>query len=550
MRDHKTVVQKPFVHMGSILVRLKTGNFAAFGRGANGLMNKISVWVLLVLTLWALPLMPVNAQDNAANVRQFSNAEFVNGAVSLDTKGAIRTVLNATLAATENELFAVDENGVPAQFNIFFFGFDVYRDLVTVGNNDSNVTGVIGLDKFGGVHNFRVNIAPGLIPTGPGLTVTSPNSTNPQFDYQADVAVFNQNNPDNLITLPYFPFEIPIETENDGIARDIELAVDWRQATNAFQGFYLLDAFAGVHYVNNAEVLDFLNQNTGQAGNDLFRSIFGFRPLYNSDYAGVDSDGNVQTKAAPFFQFSGGTGLPIAKDLEVMSRFEEVTTPMVADSQSRAALAASNNLDEASLFQGIEISEDRLDPSKFNFTTSVAVTSGYAILDGFGAVHAMVEDEDGNPIPAPWENVETGGADPSVDAPYFANPPFDDGNDFNIAIDIELMPNGQGYCLLTRLGEVFVVNAVGTSAEDNFAIVGIEENLPIFGFDAARDLELVANDEGKIIGMYVVDRFGTIHRVGEVPRLPGDVLYFRGGFAHDLELSPYRGLITAPSVDQ
>lgn len=550
MRDCKAVakpVAKPMVRcMGNNQIGLKKRNVQAFGRGANGLMNKMFVSILLVLVIGFLPGLAVNAQ-NAANVRQFSNASLVNGAVTLDTKGTIRTVLDQSLTFTSNELFAVDQNGVPTQFNMFYFGFDVYRDMETVGNNDGNLTGILGLDKFGGIHKYRVTTAPGRVPTTAGVSLTSPFSTNPEFDYQSDVAVFNVENPASPVSLPYFPFEIAIETPNDGVARDLELAVDFRQATNGFQGYYMLDAFAGVHYINNAEVLDFLNRNPGQAGNNLFRDIFGFRPSYTSDYAGKDANGNTVTKAAPYFMFDGGTGFPIAKDLEVLVRFDKITTPSVADSQTRSELAATNGIDETKMFEKIAISDSRLSVANPDYASEAAVTSGYAILDGYGAVHAMLEDASGNPIPAPWENADTGGADPSVDAPYFANPPFDDGNDFNIAIDIEMMPNGQGFCMLTRLGEVFVVNAVGTSAADNFTQVGLEENLPIFGFDAARNLELVANAEGKIVGMYVVDRFGTIHRVGQVPRLPGNSLYFRGGFAEDLELSPKPRPITAPS---
>ena len=36
---------------------------------------------------------------------------------------------------------------------------------------------------------------------------------------------------------------------------------DWRTVTHAFQRYYILDAFAGVHYVNNAEILAMLSRN-------------------------------------------------------------------------------------------------------------------------------------------------------------------------------------------------------------------------------------------------------------------------------------------------
>ena len=460
----------------------------------------------------------------------FFDGTSVDGAVSLDTTGVIRTAAAPGLSRGENPLFQVDANGVPTQFDIFYLGFDAYRDLEVTADGSDNLTGIIALDKYAGVHTY---------------TVTGPN-----VDYRSQIASYNAANPDKAVPIPYFPFNVNIDNPNDGIGRDLELAVDWRPTTNAFQGFYILDAFGGVHYTTNPKVLRMLEDNPGQAGINKFFSIFGFKPIYLNDYAGVDGAGSVQTKPAPYFFFGGDSGgLPIAKDLEVMVRFETLTTPTVADSLNREALAAAEGIDDhTDLFQPIAINPDRLDYTKPIYAPNVAVTDGYAILDGYGAVHTILEDKTGNPIPAPWENAQTGLLDPSVDAPYFANPPLlGDGDDFNIAVDIEIMPNGQGYCLLTRLGEVFVVNAVGKTSADNFVTPGIEARIPIFGFDAARDLKLVSNGEGKIVGMYVVDRFGTVHRAGNVPRLPSSVLYFPNGYANDLELSPYSRPITGPS---
>ena len=122
--------------------------------------------------------------------------------------------------------------------------------------------------------------------------------------------------------------------------------------------------------------------------------------------------------------------------------------------------------------------------------------------------------------------------DPSVNAPYFF--PVD------VAVDLEIFPNGAGFALLTRLGEVFIVNTPGTQTEDNFVVPGMEKRLPFFGFDAARNLVLVPDKEGKIAGMYVVDRFGTVHAAGQAPSMPSQILYFVNGYSQDLEISPRR----------
>jgi len=321
----------------------------------------------------------------------------------------------------------------------------------------------------------------------------------------------------------------------------------------------MLDAFAGIHYVNNAEVLAFLyrpenrdvlvprlTNSLGQpivqepVGHLKFHEIFGFKPKYVQDYVGTNPTiQDLEARAqAPYFY-----GLPIARDLEVMVTFRGITAPsgedLITDSLRRNQKAIDEGIDVNTLFQPIAMNPDRANPSSPNFAPAVAQTCGYAILDGFGGVHTLLEDADQNPIPAPWETIETGMIDPSVNAPYFF--PVD------LAVDIEIFPNGAGFALLTRVGQVFVVNAPGTTAADNFVVPGMEKRLPFFGFDAARDLTLVSNKEGKIAGMYVVDRFGTVHAAGQAPSLPSEILYFVNGYSQDLEISPYGRPVTAAS---
>ena len=141
---------------------------------------------------------------------------------------------------------------------------DAYRDL-KAPNDDADGRDGVGQVR-GGASLF------GDPRESPDQRVFNP----PRIDYFADVSNYNAGHPGSPVFLPYFggydsngnfqglDLDIFGITQfrggDNAIARDIEVAVDWHPATNAFQGYYLLDAFAGVHYVNNAEVLAFLDR--------------------------------------------------------------------------------------------------------------------------------------------------------------------------------------------------------------------------------------------------------------------------------------------------
>ncbi|MGC9328875.1 MAG: hypothetical protein ACP5I1_14665, partial [Candidatus Hinthialibacter sp.] len=505
---------------------------------------------------------PAGVMDGAgANIVNLPKTGLIDGALGADTRGLLRSVHDASQGAGLNGLYEVDANNVPTNLSLFYLGFDAIRDMETAANDKGVLTGVMALDKYAVVHSYSVE-DPGETVSGPGVP-----SNPPRIDYAAEVSRYNAANPSDPVVLPFFGgfdengvFQgldlnmlgyTDFTGADNGIARDIELAVDWRTTTNAFQGYYLLDAFAGIHYINNPEVIHFLKDPANEdvlatlqtdsngapvvrepIGYQKFHEIFGFKPKYSSNYVGVDpSDDDLYERApAPYFY-----GLPIARDLEVMSRFVPITSPssvgLVEDSVNRNQAAIDLGIDTSNLFTPIVMDEERAHPSSPKFGPQVAITSGYAILDAFGGVHTLMEDQDGNPIPAPWETVETGSIAPDANAPYFYA--------LDLAVDMEIYPNGNGFALLTRLGEVFIVNGNGTTEADNFAMLGMTDDLPFFGFDAARDLTLVPNAEGKISGMYVVDRFGTVHAAGQVPELPSQVLFFPSGYALDLEVSPY-----------
>ena len=544
----------------------------AFRRTSGGSPQALAYdWVVMKFgNAWPIgfgPETPGGRFDSGGSQSANLNPELVDGAIGFDSMGLAKTVSDPSLPIGLNKIFEVDRNGMPVTLSLFYLGFDSMRDIETVANSKGRLTGIYALDKFSGTHSLAVQ-GPGNIVTGPslgsaliepGIGVSTP-SNGPQVDYFNSVLEFNSTRAQaDQVGLPYFPFTLTdiapsslgFAGGDDAIARDLEIAVDWRQTTYGFQGLYVLDAFGGVHYINNGDLLAVYQKNTAQtklsqvqnysgqtpttlplstAGIDQFQNIVGFKPVYLEDYAGTDA---AFKKTAPYFP-----NFPVARDLEVISDFVDMDQALVDDSNSRSAIATGSGVDVSKLFSPIAIPSERLNVASTNFTERVLVTKGYAVLDAFGAVHTMVE-EGGVPVPAPWENAANGLMDASVDAPYF---------NFNIAVDLEIFPNGQGYALLTRLGAIEIVNSIGTTMADNFVDPTILDNQPFFGFDLARDLTLVGNDEGKIVGVYMLDRFGTVHKYGEVPALPGSSLFLPTGpsgdlkkwQALDLEFSPFQ----------
>ena len=520
----------------------------------------IRTYSKIVVSMVCLCLFAAATQAADKNVFESSYPNLVNGAIGVDTLGHFRTTHDSSVNVTGNKLYSVDKDGIPVQFydpaNPFFLGFDAYRNLASVADPEGNLIGFMGLDKYAAVHTFTI--------------------TGPSFNYIEGLADYNANQADAKakVYLPFFGgfidgafvgLDLDVLKINEltggdnAIARDIEVAVDWRSATNAFQGYYILDVFGGVHYINNPEILGLFQKDGirdathavvvtsgGEAivkepvAYQKFFDIFNFRARYMADYVGVSpTDQDIIERAAPPYW----PGLPIARDLAVMVRYEKMTAPGATEDLVSKGIKSENeakslgiDTSKSKLFTPIAINPNRNNISYAEFTPEVPITNGYAILDGFGGLHTLIEDAAGNPIPAPWENRLTGAMDPSVDAPWFSG--------FDLAVSVKIMANNGGYCLLTRTGEVYVVNAVGKTAEDNFVKPGIEKDLPSFGFDAARELNLVSNAEGKIVGMYVLDRYGTIHKAGDVPELPSRILYFPDGNASSLELSPYVHPIT------
>lgn len=482
----------------------------------------------------------------------------LDGVLSLNGFGGVSTVHDSVAGNSFfNELYTglrtprqiVPTTGESYSALPFWVGFDIAKDVDAVADASSTLNGIIGVNGFGQLSTYP------LPPAGEG---ESPTAAGPHYNYFGDVQAFNSRQlngaaaessiaggtqRDVTVILPYFFFDI---------VRDVEVATDWRQATNSWQGTYLLDGFGGVHYINDGEVLAMMKRagrdtaNTGTVqgqtlGTELFYNIFGFRPIYTQDYRGAGNPAGP----APYF------GFDIARDLEIAVRWTQISTVNVSDSISKAALAATRGISDAQLSTPITLPASRADHTNPNYGANVAITTGYYILDGNGAVHSLIEDKNGNPVPAAWEDPATGNyaSDLTESIPWFG---------FDIAEDLEILPNQNGFALLNSFGSVFILpghdttngtplklsDVVKTSAFFNNDPMGA---VPFFGFDVARGLTLVEDANGMVTGFYVIDAFGEVHSAGEAAPISTDKLpTFTFDIARDVEISPYYRPITGP----
>jgi len=135
-------------------------------------------------------------------------------------------------------------------------------------------------------------------------------------------------------------------------------------------------------------------------------------------------------------------------------------------------------------------------PKKFLPSPTPTPIPAWFVLDGFGGIHSS------NPA-----------VKPSV-LPYFA--PFD------IVRDIEPDPQGRGWYMLDGYG------GIHTYPYD----LPKPQGLPNFGFDIARNLEVVQTDAG--LQFYLLDGYGVIHSTD--PNFSrGDLPWFGKDWARDLE---------------
>ncbi|MFH1740770.1 MAG: hypothetical protein ABIH23_17315 [bacterium] len=533
--------------------------------------------LVLVVAISLVDLSVYGAGETVTPSGSFPGPNSLDGVAMMEAYGGIGLTRDANGPAFFDSLWQFQRtpsNESPLAFP-FYVGFDAQRDIDLIADPTDKIVGAVVTDGFGGVHTY--------VPAGAA-----------EPDYHSAFAAYNASNDPDL-GLPYFfPWDV---------VRDLELAPDWRTATNAFQGYYLMDGFGGVHYVNDPQVIAMIQReadavgagtrtpsNARLAGTEDFFSVFGFRPVYRRHYVPdynvflqnyTPTPGDTRDKKKVWDYLSqapwGPSAMPtapdhtysyFAKDLEVSVRFVTISAPHVANSLARKGTASSLGLAEASLTTPITIPASRAQISNTDYGRDVAVTNGYYILSAYGIVHSMLEDGKGNPIPAPWEDPKTGLFDKRVNAPYFG---------FEAAEDLELFPSGLGFALLTSYGQVYLASAPGAKTSDSFDLASFSDEdpsdlAPYFGFDIARGLKLVTYVDrqnygldktgdgkvdpadpkhGKIVGYYVIDGFGTLHGIGDVANLPmnGTALpLYSLDITADVEVSPLFRPVT-DSVD-
>jgi hypothetical protein len=162
-------------------------------------------------------------------------------------------------------------------------------------------------------------------------------------------------------------------------------------------------------------------------------------------------------------------------------------------------------------------------------------TNGYYILDKYGAVHWCVEDVNGVPTIAPWTGNQ----------PYFG---------WDIARAVGMTPTFKGYFLLDGYGGIHPVGDASLSFPAQGGAAIEQTATPYFGWDIARDIEVVNDETGFTVqGLVMLDGFGGLHEIGNVdvqapPPLFTDQDSNLWDIAKDLELSPFFTFVTEAVV--
>lgn len=389
------------------------------------------------------------------------------------------------------------------QFN---FTIPIVQDVELVGDPEGNPKGAYVLDIYGG--QFALNMSKYVTAAdSPRIPEPRPNGIG-KFAPTPKFAI-----------PPYWGFDV---------AKDLEIAPDWRDVTNGFRGYFILDADGVVHAVGDTNLPQYVYfaANSTDIASATFQYV-----LYPET---IDVSGSTITpenllkqgpisypvnkpfasntvdSVTPIFTYFG-LGSDIARDIEISVEYKSLTMP------------------SASVPGMIE-------------NRTIARTNGYYILDGWGAVHTCrlpldfdvnndgkiiyeqdMIDADGNLNPlfgAPINNAVL--APPwladKANLPYF-------GADF--AVDLEITPSGKGFYLLDSYGAVHTIGDARKTLfppkEVNGALVAAEQTTPYFGFPVARDLALVPNQanpdlglpaNSSTVGYLVLDAFGTVHKAG------------------------------------
>jgi len=419
---------------------------------------------------------------------------------------AIGRAFSAPLDDSNIGPFLFDElKATSQQFN---FMIPIVKDVEFVGDPQGALMGAYVLDINGG--QFALNIAD---------YVTAPDAPRIPEPRPDGIGAFAPT--EKLSIPPYWGFDV---------AEDIEISPDWRDVTNGYRGYYILDADGVVHAVGDTNLPQYVYMASGSddiadatyrytlypetldiSGSTLSSSdVLNKGPVSYPVNLPFASPEDVIDSVTPVFTYFG-FGSDIARDLEVSVEYTEMTMP---------SLTITDGID------------NRI----------IAMTNGYYILDGFGAVHSCrlpldfdvnndgkinyeqdVLDVNGEKNPMFGEPINNA----VLAVPWLAdkeNLPYF-GGDF--AVDLEITPSGKGFYLLDSYG---AVHSVGDARGLQFPpdvvdgkLVASIQSTPYFGFPAASDLAIVPNNANPDLGLekntipvgyLVLDAFGTVHAAG------------------------------------
>ncbi len=402
------------------------------------------------------------------------------------------------------------------------FTFPVAKDIELVGDPNGSPIGAYVLDSFGGQHTLNLELEE--LPEG--VTGAAILSTAPAVVNIPTPVALGQN---NLLFSqpPFWDFDV---------AEDLEIAPDWRETTFGYKGYFVLDADGVVHPLGETNLPSYVYYTDPSSDNIEDATIVTtlFPATINVNGSSVSANdlllngpldypvnrlfGENQSpkSVTPIFTYFGPDS-DIARDLEISVEYVQVTVP----SRTVTAPAAPGSIE----------------------TRNIAMTNGYYIMDGYGAVHSarlpldfdvnndglilytdMYEDftegklnpDFGEPInnvvlSIPWANQKG-------DLPYFGS---------DVAVDLEITPSGRGFFLLDAYGSVFAIG----DAHFNFPPIQLEDGTVIksdstptfFGVRIARDLAIVPNLPNPDLnlpinktsaGLLVIDMFGGVHEAG------------------------------------
>jgi hypothetical protein len=322
-------------------------------------------------------------------------------------------------------------------------------------------------------------------------------------------------------------------------------------AQSVYDGIYVLDGYGNVHTVDNAPLI-----TTGvNWGWDVARDIaltgnetgvvtglyelsgygdvyaFGDAPTYPGievPYFGWDIARDVEVAVDYTQKMNGSTGYYVLDGFGGVFPVGDLTKPYFKVYRTAQSLDVG---EDRYAYWGWDVAVDLEVAVYYDTTVENIHVNGYYILDKFGGVHWNIEDENGDVKVAPWSGKQA--------QPYFG---------WDIARAFEMTPTAQGYYLMDGYGGVHVVG----DASIDFVVQPKGNPTPyfaFFGWDIAKDIELVVSETGFVNGVVVLDGYGGLHEAGDVT-IQNPLPLFEDGngdpwdIAKDLEISPFFEFVT------